>query len=400
LKVLAFADAFWPHVGGVETFLLDLATYLHKQGVEVAVVSRMAYHGDNPFAFPVHWQPPEDTLRELVDWCDLLHLNAMHVGLLLQAVSKRKTIVTTNHDVTMICPKGTKIRYDDGPCFDRAGPVVCMHCLRRSGIPDPWRKLVRPPLKGLLSALIHANVVTSPWAMSRFRMLHKRLIPLGIDVEHFSPGPEPANDRSRRLPRAIVVGRLIYDKGVHVLIEALRRCRDNGLPFELVICGEGPYAPELKSAVAAHDLRPLVDFRGVVRGEQLVTALRSADVAVVPSLWDNTPLSVIEAMSCGLPVIVSDIGALGSIAAELGPGLTFTSGDAAELAERLQSLLGDPVRQRSLGDSARRLALEKYDSKQMWRTYHELFASLTRNSGHDVDAAGQAEYPPRLRKAR
>jgi glycosyltransferase involved in cell wall biosynthesis len=399
LKVLAFADAFWPHVGGVETFLLDLAAYLHKQGVEVAVATRMAHHGDNPFAFPVYWQPPEDTLRELVDWCDLLHLNAMHVRLLLQAVRKRKTIVTTNHDVTMICPKGTKIRYD-GPCFDRAGPVVCMRCLRRSGTPEPWRKLVRPPLKGLLSALIHANVVTSPWAMSSYRMFHKRLIPLGIDVEHFSPGPEPASDGSRRLPRAIVVGRLVYDKGVHVLIEALRRCRDNGFPFELVICGEGPYAPELKSAVEAHDLRPLVDFRGVVRGEQLVAALRSADVAVAPSLWDNTPLSVIEAMSCGLPVIATDVAALGSIVAALGPGLTFPSGDEAELAERLQSLLSDPVRRRSLGESARRLALERYDAKRMCQSYQRLFASLIRDSEQDADPARRTDELDRLRKAR
>lgn len=399
MKVFAFADAFWPHVGGVETFLLDLATYLHEQGVEVAVATRTAYDGDNPFAFPVYWQPPKDTLRELVDWCDLLHLNAMHLGLLLQAVRKRRTIVTTNHDVTMICPKGTKVRYD-GPCRNRAGPVVCMICLRRSGTPDPWRKLVRPPLKGLLSALIHANVVTSPWAMSRYRMFHKRLIPLGIDVEHFSPGPERANDRSERLPQVIVVSRLIYEKGVHVLIDALRRCRADGFPFELVICGEGPYAPELKTSVETHGLQPLVDFRGVVRGEQLVAALRSADVAVVPSLWDNTPLSVIEAMSCGLPVIATDIGALGSIVAELGPGLTFPSGDAAKLAERLQSLLRDPVRRRSLGESARRLALDKYDAKRMWQSYQRLFASLIWDSGHDADPARRTEDLHRLRKAR
>jgi glycosyltransferase involved in cell wall biosynthesis len=384
MRVLAFNDAFWPNVGGIETFLLQITHHLHQQGHEVVVAARYTRHeGANPFPFPVYWRPSEDKLRELVDWCDVLHLNAMHVGMLLRAVRKRKRIVTTNHDVTMICPKGTKIRYD-GPCTNGAGPVVCLRCLKRSGTPRPWRMLVRPAMKGLLSALTQASVVTSPWALRRYRLFHKRLIPLGIDLERFCPQPAMAPDGGsafQRRPRVIFVSRIIYEKGLQVLVEALRRCRDAGSPFELVICGDGPYLPEIKALVSAKDLTDLVDFRGVIKGAALVAELQSVDIAVVPSLRDNTPFAAIEAMGCGLPVLAADTGGLGGIVGELGAEMVFDPGDAGQLTKCLLWLLADPERRQAKGEAARRLALEKYDLRQMLQAYDDLFTTLAPEPG-------------------
>jgi glycosyltransferase involved in cell wall biosynthesis len=383
MRVLAFNDAFWPHVGGIETFLLQLTGHLHEQGHEVAVAARYTRHeGANPFPFPVYWQPSKDKLRELVDWCDVLHLNAMHVGMLLRAVRKRKRIVTTNHDVTMICPRGFKIRHD-GPCTNRAGPIVCMTCLKRSRTPKPWRRLVRPPLKGLLSALTHASVVTSPWAMRRYKLFRKRLIPYGTDLVCFSPAPAAdPGEMAAGLPRVIFVGRVVYEKGLQVLVEALRRCQDAGCPFELVVCGEGPYLPEIKAMVAARGLDRLVDYRGVVKGEGLAAALRAADVAVVPSVWDEAfGIVAIEAMACGLPVIASDTGGLGGVVGELGREMLFARGDAAQLARRLQALLANPALRQAKGAAGRRLAEEKYDLQGMLKAYQELFTTLAPEAG-------------------
>jgi glycogen(starch) synthase len=381
VRVLAFSDAFWPHVGGIETFLLQLSSYLHARGHEVVVAARYTRHvGASPFPFPVYWRPGDDKLLELVDWCDVLHLNSMDVGMLLRAVRKRKKIVTTNHDVTMICPKGFKIRHD-GPCTNRAGPIVCMTCLRRSGTPRPWRMLVRPPMKGLLSLLTHASVVTSPWAMRRYRLFHKRLIPYGTDLACFSPGPAPqlaVESAPARLPRVIFVGRVVYEKGLQVLLEALRRCREVGRPFELMICGEGPYLPEIKAVIEAQDLEPLVNIRGVVKDQALAAALRSAEIAVVPSVWDEAfGIVAIEAMACGVPVIASNTGGLGGVVGELDNELLFERGDSAQLAERLLALLADPARRRTMGEAGRHLVEEKYDLQRMLQAYDELFTTLT-----------------------
>lgn len=377
MRILAFNEAFWPQVGGIERFLLQLGAHLHERGAEVVIAARTAYDGPNPFPFPVYWQPSERKLKELVDWCDILHLNCMHVGLLLRAAWKGKSILTTNHDVTLICPNGTKIRYD-GPCTNRAGPIVCMHCLKRSGTPRPWRMLVRPPMKGLLSVLTDASVLTSPWAMRRFKIFRKKLIPLGTDLEHFSPGPAwPRIDEPGRLPRVVYVGRVVYYKGAQVAIEALHLCRDAGHPFELIICSDGPYMPKLKSAVDEYDLRSLVSFRGFIPDEELIEVMRSADISVVPSLWDEAfGYTAIEAMACGLPVIASNTGALGSIVGQLGADMIFERGNAAQLAERLQSLLADPLRRRARAEAARRLVQEKYGLSRMLLAYDELYASL------------------------
>lgn len=376
LKILMFGKAFWPEVGGVETFMLQLATHLSTKGFDVAVATPASYHGDNPLPFSVYWQATGQQLRELVNWCDLLHLNTMHVGLLLRAAWKRKRIVTTNHDVTLICPKGTKFRYN-GPCNVRAGPAVCMHCLWRSSPPEPLRMLIRPPAKMLLSALTDASIVISPSAMRRYKLLRKRLIEQGTDIERFVPRFEQPAPPEERLPRAIFVGRIVDYKGVQVLVEALDRCRGAGRPFELVICGDGDYAPEIKVQVADRGLSALVHFAGVVQGERLVEALRGADLAVVPSLCEEGfGLTAVEAMACGLPVLASDQGALGSIVAQLGPDMVFERGNAAQLAERLLPLLADPALRRVKGALARRLAEERYDLRRMLQAYHELFATL------------------------
>lgn len=120
-----------------------------------------------------------------MDWCDilhgLLHLNAMHVGLLLRAAWKGKRIITTNHDVTLIWPNGTKIRYD-GPCTNRAGPIVCMQCLKRSRTPNP-----------LADAGKAAAERAAGWIDSRERsdlaLGHAAFQDLSEEVDPFGNGP-------------------------------------------------------------------------------------------------------------------------------------------------------------------------------------------------------------------
>lgn len=121
------------------------------------------------------------------------------------------------------------------------------------------------------------------------------------------------------LPRVIFGGRPMYEKGIQVLIEAQDHCRAAGWPFVLVIHGTGVYRPELEALIVARDLASLVGFRGVAQDEALVAALRSVDLAVAPSLCDETfGIVAIEAMACELPVVAANTGGLGGIVAELG----------------------------------------------------------------------------------
>ncbi|MEM1355065.1 MAG: glycosyltransferase family 4 protein [Planctomycetota bacterium] len=378
MKILAFNEAFWPSHGGVETFLEELYQYLHSQGHEVQIACRTPHKGKNPYPFKVNWEPDRATLDRLVDWCDVLHINAMHVGLLMRARRRGKKVIATYHDVTMICPKGTKMR-TDGPCMKRQSPLMCFNCLRSHNEPKVLQRLLRPAIKSMLSGLMHANVVSSPWMLKRYRLMRKVLIPLGVRVSQFVPRdavglPESASDPDG-LVRVLYVGRVVPEKGTQLLIEALARCRDMGKPFRLIVCGDGSYMPQLKALIEEKQVEGLVDLRGVVRGAALSDVIRGCDLSVVPSLWvECFGISAIEQMASGLPVIASKTGGLGGIVE--GVGLVFERGDVDGLVGHLITLRDNPELRQRMGREARAEAENKYRLQRMNESYESLLLKL------------------------
>ena len=250
--------------------------------------------------------------------------------------------------------------------------MVCFSCLQESKVDHSFRKLARPVVKSLFSMFVHANVCISDFALHRFKLRRKQVILGGIDTTQFRPNTDA---RRNGLPRVVFVGRLIPEKGCHVLIEALRLSATRAKPFILDIVGTGPQQSWLASVVASSDLLQLVCFRGAHRGAALVEILQQADIAVVPSLWDEPfGLVAIEAMACGLPVIGSNVGGLKEITDRAG--LSFPRGDADALSALLCELLSDDRRRRFMGRQARNVAIEEFDQRIMSAHYHELFRQL------------------------
>ena len=96
---------------------------------------------------------------------------------------------------------------------------------------------------------------------------------------------------------------------------------------------------------------------------------------MVPSLWDEVFGNVaIECMSCGCPVIASDVGGLGHIAKK--GGIVFDRGNVSDLAARLETLLCDAELRKQLGHMARQAAISEYDWNIMGHEYRQLFLDL------------------------
>jgi glycosyltransferase involved in cell wall biosynthesis len=218
-------------------------------------------------------------------------------------------------------------------------------------------------------------------------------VPPGVDLDEFRPAPradalaalvEEARDdpqdgderhpdpgnagRFARFfaadePTVLYFGKLIENKGVHVLLEALR-----GLAARAVIVGFGDYREELEATAPPGTL-----FTGALEHRHLVHLLPLCDVSVVPSIFPEAfGMVAAEAAAAGVVPVVADHSGLGEvgagIAAELPPDrahlVTFPTGDADALRSRLQDLLALPdAERRQLGDAARR-AVEKQWS---WR---------------------------------
>jgi glycosyltransferase involved in cell wall biosynthesis len=131
------------------------------------------------------------------------------------------------------------------------------------------------------------------------------VVPNMIDTDFFSPGPS--------LPpppiRLIVVGNLIPRKGIHYLIEALAQLRANdGLPLQLEVVGKGECRQQLESAVTSFGIAKWVHFHGEMSQAQVRDLLRQCHIYVSSSLTESFGVAVIEAMSVGLPVVVTRSG--------------------------------------------------------------------------------------------
>lgn len=181
----------------------------------------------------------------------------------------------------------------------------------------------------------------------------------GVDTDVFRPAADPPRDG---VPTVLFCGRVIEDKGVHLLIEAAARLRH--LPFRLRVLGSGgpadrltPYERRVRRAVGEHGLADRVEFERSLPRSAVTETMRASDILAVPSTWpDPCPLVVFEGLASGLAVVAARAGGI----PEIGDQTCryHEPGDVEGLVDQLEALLRDGDLRRSLGQAARRRALQ------------------------------------------
>lgn len=137
---------------------------------------------------------------------------------------------------------------------------------------------------------------------------HVRRVDNGIDTAKYRPLAEARNTHRARYLRLGTAARLSPEKNLGLLIRAVAECRDRGLEIRLEIIGDGPQRDELQGLVDALDLTRKVRFAGCM--ESLENWYPGLDAFVLPSLREGMPISILEALACGCPVIASNVGAV------------------------------------------------------------------------------------------
>ncbi len=337
--------------GGVRVYALpNRNLYFGFDGRRRPASLRLAWHaldGTNPFMARAFGRILDREKPDVVNTHVVVGLSQL---VWREAAARRRLpIVHYLHEYGTMCPRGSAFR--DGKLCARP----CASC----GI------LSRPRRR--LSELVDTVVGVSRFTLQRhldwgfFPRAERRVLPnvftdLAFRPRRPSPGPL----------RLGYFGRLIPDKGAHLLLEAVRSLPPDGWTLDVAGTGDESYVAALKAAAPAN-----VRMLGWTKAE---TFFPSVDVLVLPSIWpDPQPRVTFEAFSHGVPVIGSDAGGIPEEIDEGETGWLFRAGSAPDLARVLRERLTDRA-DRLLPPGGFRRRLERLDPAVVVAEYERVFA--------------------------
>ena len=200
-----------------------------------------------------------------------------------------------------------------------------------------------------------------------------RVVYNGVDSEFFHNDGDAAKEPHSLIMVSSGAG---HTKGVPYLLEALQSVRKE-TDVKLTIVGNDNPESEPVRLVRKHGLGGSVSFTGGIDREELARCYSTAEIAVVPSLYEGFGFPAAEAMSCGLPVISSDAGALPEVIGEDGKtGILVPRADSGALATAIKRLLGDKNLRRKMGQAGRKRVEKEFSwnnaASKMVKVYEEL----------------------------
>jgi glycogen(starch) synthase len=351
-------------VGGLSRHVHGLARQLASDGHDVSVYTRAHAEGelsgvdDRVRLSRVAEYPPPLNSDELIPWTLAFNIGLIHRA--AAGLAEDPPDVLHAHD-WLVAYAGSVLK-------DLLGvPLVAtIHATERGRhggrLPGPTQRFIHGVERWLVSeadrvitcsAFMRDEVVESLGGLDdRIDVIRHQ-----VDLSPFSPPAASVRDELWGEDRPVILfaGRLEFEKGVQTALEALPRIdRLVGGRPGLVVAGEGTYRPTLEQHARRLGLADRVRFEGFVDEPRLRSLYRSADVAVIPSLYEPFGLVTLEAMASETPVIAASTGGLREIVRQERNGLLFGTGDPRELAEAVSRVLTEPGLGRRLAREARR----------------------------------------------
>jgi len=207
----------------------------------------------------------------------------------------------------------------------------------------------------------------------------------GVDVERFCP----LGTQERQALRHAMgwdgkrllgfVGRLVRDKGIGYLLQALAELpNDAGPPWHLVLIGDGPERGVIETELRRRGLQERVSLLG--NRSDVSRLYPTLDLFTLPSLVEAFPMVVVEAMACAVPVLATAVGDVAAIVEDGTTGKVVAPADAVALREALAALLrADSERLRAMGAQARERAVGLFSARRMAENYVNIYESVLRH---------------------
>jgi glycosyltransferase involved in cell wall biosynthesis len=216
-------------------------------------------------------------------------------------------------------------------------------------------ELVKPWLRSVWRDAAYVAAVSDPLRQLALAVWPKgeiAVIPNGVDIEKFFP--EVSKNGEHSIIRLITAAQLIERKGLKYLIEAISMLPDHlKSRISLEICGIGPCEDDLRDRSQRAGLDSKIQWAGLLDQGELAARLRTSSIFVLPTLQEAWPLSLLEAMASGLPVVAARVGGIPQIIEDRVSGLLVKPADPKELCRALCELISSPEKASRLGQNAK-----------------------------------------------
>lgn len=379
LRILFFAEQFWPSIGGVEVIGSKLARALQTKGHRVEVTT-----SHSSFA-------TSDT--------DDMDGVKIHRFRFLEALTTRRLDLFEENYRRLL-----QVRREFRPDVVHAvvtGPSILFHLRAQAREPIPTLLGLQngdspqssSPDGTLRRALRESNhvVVVSKAVCADVERVAPEAAPYcsvvynGLEMPALAPSPLPFDE-----PRLVCVGRIVSDKGFDVALRAFARVLDTFPRARLSIAGDGPAREGLERLAVELGIRDRTDFPGWVVPERIPELMNSATVCVTPSRSQEAfGLVTLEAMQMARPVVATRVGGTAEVLVDGETGVLVPSEDERAMAAAITALLENPALARKMGRAGRQRAATKFSFDAYYQAFEHLYsevAALSRNHGHKFTA--------------
>lgn len=367
--------------GGIERNVEDTAVRLASAGHEVTVYTRPWY------------TPAEQTEHAGVRLVSITSLHTKHLDAISHTLFSTLHALRQRYDVIHYHGVGPSLlAWVPRLCTPRTRVVATFHCIDRKH--QKWGRIAQFFLafgEWAACRFPHTTIATSRMLQHYCSQVYGRetvFVPYGV-------ARQPVATTTSTLSQfglvpgqyAVIVSRLVRHKSIHVAIDAVRQLPGN---FQLAIVGDGAftddYVAELKSR-AAGDAR--IVFTGAQTGSALRELVDQAYAVIHPSVSEGMSISLLEALVAGKATVVADVPE--NLETIGDAGLAFQSGNATDLAAKLQSLIDRPALAAELGARGVRRASDRHD----WAQIIPLVVAAYDRPALFTGVAAQTELPVR-----
>ncbi|MBN1869558.1 MAG: glycosyltransferase [Candidatus Omnitrophica bacterium] len=398
-KILFVSHLFPPHfIGGSELVAYQQAMELKRRGHEVEVFCGKLNNQAKQYELTTERGPLKITRINLhqADFDHLLQANVDKEGIrlafnpLLDEFSpdivhfhniyslaakiiddchdRHIPMVMTLHDYWPICPKN--IAVNDSGKFCPVDDMSCLGC--QVALQDQGRgplslternRLLKTSFNKINSFISPSQYLADVFSNSWLKEKRIRVIPNGIDLRRFNKMKKIRRKKNGPIQFAFI-GYLARHKGTENLLLAFSLLK-NKEKAQLILAGKSSskYYEDLTEQMA---LGRYIRFLGQVPNNSIDQLYCQADVLVLPSLWpENSPVSIMEAMACGIPVIASDVGGIKELVEDGVTGRLFPYWDYEQLAKHMEEFINNPGQMEQMGQKG-------YEKVQRWHLENQV----------------------------